>query len=210
MILQIGSYASLSFALEVFGRTRIFLWKWVQTKKRHPGSAWNKPAAQLTRVNKSTHGGHWGFKTSYFMWDGRSEIKDLPPMRSHLGDAYLCQVAIRNACRHVSTYLVSDLAAFSLGIFIQYIRRRCEASSSATRPEPSQWQIRYMSVLYGRVVSCIVLHLSQNKGRYGMRTDQTFTTLTKFIENTCNIYISKQFYYESIFNDLSNDTSNVL
>jgi hypothetical protein len=28
--------------------------------------------------------------------------------------------------------------------------------------------------------------------------------------NACNIYISKQVYYESIFNDLSNDTNYVL
>jgi hypothetical protein len=39
---------------------------------------------------------------------------------------------------------------------------------------------------------------------------QIFSTLIKFIENTCNIYISKQIYSESIFNDLSNDIDYVL
>jgi len=31
--------------------------------------------------------------------------------------------------------------------------------------------------------------LCQN--RYGMRASQTFSTLTRFVENTCNIYIFK-------------------
>ena len=36
-----------------------------------------------------------------------------------------------------------------------------------------------------------VLSPSHNKSRYEMRADQTFSTLTRFVENTCNIYISK-------------------
>ena len=48
---------------------------------------------------------------------------------------------------------------------------------------------------------------SQKESRYGMRAGQTFSTLTRFVENTCNIYISKYVYYESIFNNLPNDTN---
>ena len=43
-----------------------------------------------------------------------------------------------------------------------------------------------------------------------MCAGQTFLTLTRFVKNTCNIYISKQVYYENIFNDLPNDTNYVL
>jgi hypothetical protein len=39
-----------------------------------------------------------------------------------------------------------------------------------------------------------------------MRASQTFSTLTRFVENACNIYILKWVYYESIFNDLPSDT----
>jgi hypothetical protein len=33
-----------------------------------------------------------------------------------------------------------------------------------------------------------------------MRADQTFSTLTRFVENACNIYISKQVYYKVSIN----------
>jgi len=33
--------------------------------------------------------------------------------------------------------------------------------------------------------------------------------LTRFLENVCNIYISKNVYYENIFNDRPNDTNYV-
>jgi hypothetical protein len=36
-----------------------------------------------------------------------------------------------------------------------------------------------------------VLSPSQKKSRYENRVGQTFSTLTKFVENMCNIYISK-------------------
>jgi hypothetical protein len=36
-----------------------------------------------------------------------------------------------------------------------------------------------------------ILPPSQNRWRYGMREGQTFSTLTRFVENACNIYISK-------------------
>ena len=55
-----------------------------------------------------------------------------------------------------------------------------------------------------------VLPPSQKEGRYAMHASQTFSTLTRFIENACNIYISKKVYYKSIFNDPSNDTNYVL
>jgi hypothetical protein len=32
---------------------------------------------------------------------------------------------------------------------------------------------------------------SQNRWHYGIRACQTFSTLTRFVGNTCNIYISK-------------------
>jgi hypothetical protein len=32
---------------------------------------------------------------------------------------------------------------------------------------------------------------SQNRWCYGMRAGQTFLTLTRYLENTCNIYVSK-------------------
>jgi hypothetical protein len=37
---------------------------------------------------------------------------------------------------------------------------------------------------------------SQNRSSYQMCICQTFLTLTRFIGNTCNIYISKWFCYE--------------
>jgi hypothetical protein len=36
-----------------------------------------------------------------------------------------------------------------------------------------------------------VLLPSQKYSRYGNRVNQTFSTLTRFVKNTCNIYISK-------------------
>jgi hypothetical protein len=39
------------------------------------------------------------------------------------------------------------------------------------------------------------------------RASRTSSTLIRSIENTCNIYISKKIYYESIFNDLPNGTN---
>jgi hypothetical protein len=45
------------------------------------------------------------------------------------------------------------------------------------------------------------------KYRYGIRAGQTFLSLTRFIENSRNICISKEVYYENRFNDLSNDTN---
>jgi hypothetical protein len=55
-----------------------------------------------------------------------------------------------------------------------------------------------------------VLPPSQNRSRYGMHAGQTFSALIRFVENAYNIYISKLIYYESIFNDLSNNTNYVL
>jgi hypothetical protein len=42
-----------------------------------------------------------------------------------------------------------------------------------------------------RVLHCIVLPPSQKEGRYGICAGQTLSTLTKFVKNTWNIYISK-------------------
>jgi hypothetical protein len=47
------------------------------------------------------------------------------------------------------------------------------------------------------------------KYRYGIRVGQTFLSLTRFIENSRNICISKEVYYENRFNDVSNDTNYV-
>jgi len=54
-----------------------------------------------------------------------------------------------------------------------------------------------------------MLPLSLFKCRYGIRAGQTFLSLTRFIENSSNICISKEIYYEKIFNDLSNDANYV-
>jgi hypothetical protein len=54
----------------------------------------------------------------------------------------------------------------------------------------------------------ITYSIRPKKSRYEIRAYQTFSTATEFVENTCNIYIFK--YYESILNDLSNDTNHVL
>jgi hypothetical protein len=41
------------------------------------------------------------------------------------------------------------------------------------------------------------------KYRYGIRAGQTFLSLIRFIENSRNICISKEVYYENRFNDVS-------
>ena len=51
---------------------------------------------------------------------------------------------------------------------------------------------------------------SLNNCRYGIRVDQTFLNLTKFIKNITIFFISKQIYYKNRFNDLSNDTNYIL
>jgi hypothetical protein len=48
---------------------------------------------------------------------------------------------------------------------------------------------------------------SKKKSHRRSRVGQTFSTLTRFIENTCKIYIFKKVYYKNIFNDLPNDTN---
>jgi hypothetical protein len=50
---------------------------------------------------------------------------------------------------------------------------------------------------------------SHKKSRHEKRASQTSSTLTTFVENTCNIYTFKQVYYESIFKDLPNNTNYV-
>jgi hypothetical protein len=57
---------------------------------------------------------------------------------------------------------------------------------------------------------CCVLSSSQNSCHYGIRANQTFSSLTRCIENISNIYIFKYVYYENISKYLSNDTNYVL
>jgi hypothetical protein len=48
---------------------------------------------------------------------------------------------------------------------------------------------------------------SHKKSCHESRAGQILLNLTRFIKNTYNIYIFKKIYYESIFNDLPNDTN---
>jgi hypothetical protein len=53
---------------------------------------------------------------------------------------------------------------------------------------------RWFHKIIAKEQECVEYNLlppSQNRRRYRMRAGQTFSTLTRFIENTCNIYISK-------------------
>jgi len=59
----------------------------------------------------------------------------------------------------------------------------------------------------------LVFHPSLKKSRYGNRAGQTFSTLTRFIENAYvqHLYLQISLLYEStIFNDLPNDTNYIV